>query len=180
MADSIYKVASWSGGATYGKNDIVLYNQNYYYSLVDNNFNNTPSTSTSNAFWNGYRSYSTLARPYFFWEGTYASQIKNKPGITSIKFGNGYEQRTEDGVNNALLQFELVFDGRDENETRAILHFLQKRKGAAPFFYDPPFPYNFDNSQNYPKRFFCDEWSLAYNFYNNYRINASFVETATV
>lgn len=180
MADSIYKVSSWSAGTPYGKNAIVLHNNNYYYSLTNNNVGNTPSSSTSNTFWHGYRLYSTLARPYFFWEATYASQSRSKPAINSIKFGNGYEQRTEDGVNNILLQFEVVFDGRDENETRAILHFFHKRRGATPFFFDPPFPYNFDNFQNYPKRFFCDEWSLSYNFYNNYRINASFVETATV
>lgn len=179
MSDSIYKVSSWNGGTPYMKNDIVLHNSNYYYSLVDNNANNTPSTS-SNIYWHGYRAYANFAKPYFFWEPTYASQLKTKPSINVIKFGNGYEQRTEDGVNNSLLQFDLIFEGREEKEARAIVHFFQKRKGAISFFYNPPFPYNFDDSQNYPKRFFCEEWTLNFNFYNNYRINASFTETPTV
>jgi phage-related protein len=181
MSDlSLYKVDSWDSGSSYSKNDIVLYGGYYYYSLVDNNQNRTPTSATSNVYWGGYRYYSSLAKTEFFWKPTYASQLQMKPAVNLIKFGNGYEQRIADGINNNLQKFNLNFEGRDKNETRAIAHFLHKRKAVDPFFFDAPFPYNFDISQSYPKRFICDEWDVAYNFYNNYNITAKFSETANV
>lgn len=181
MSDlSLYKVDSWSSGPSYSKNDIVLYGGYYYYSLIDNNKNRTPTSATSNVYWGGYRYYSNLTKPEFFWKPTYASQLQMKPSVNLIKFGNGYEQRIADGINNNLQRFNLNFEGRDKNETRAIAHFLHKRKAVDSFFFDAPFPYNFDISQSYPKRFICDEWDIAYNFYNNYNLTAKFSETANV
>jgi len=181
MSDlSLYKVDAWNSVPFYSKNDIVLYGGYYYYSLVDNNQNRTPTSATSNVYWGGYRSYSSLAKTEFFWKPTYASQLQVKPAVNLIKFGNGYEQRIADGINNNLQKFNLNFEGRDKNETRAIAHFLHKRKAVDSFFFDAPFPYNFDISQSYPKRFICDEWDVAYNFYNNYNITAKFSETANV
>lgn len=177
---SLYKVNSWLIGSSYSKNDIVLYANNYYYSLTDNNLGNTPSLSPSNLYWGGYKTYSSLTKPQFIWKPTYATQLQMKPAVNLIKFGNGYEQRIADGINNNLQKFNLNFEGRDKNETRAIAHFLHKRKGVDSFFFDAPFPYNFDDSQSYPKRFLCDEWDVNYNFYNNYNITAKFSETANV
>jgi phage-related protein len=181
MSDlSLYKVDSWTSGTSYSKNNIVLYGGNYYYSLVDDNSNHTPTSSITNIYWGGYRYYSTLIKPEFFWKASYASQLQMKPAVNSIKFGNGYEQRLADGINNNLQKFNLNFEGRDKDETRAIAHFLHKRKAVDSFFFDAPFPYNFDVSQSYPKRFICDEWDIAYNFYNNYNITAKFSETANL
>jgi phage-related protein len=181
MSDlSLYSVSSYSNSTSYAKNDIVLSSNNYYYSLVDDNLNHTPTSSTSNIYWGGYRYYSAVTKPEFFWKPTYASQLQMKPAVNVIKFGNGYEQRMADGINNNLQKFNLNFEGRDKNETRAIAHFLHKRKAADSFFFDAPFPYNFDASQSYPKRFICDEWDIGYNFYNNYNITAKFSETSNV
>jgi phage-related protein len=185
MAESsIYNVSEYSNSTTYSKNDIVYLNKQYYYSLVDNNSNHTP-TSAVNSYWGGYRSYSSAAAspvsaPEFIWVSNYASEIQSKPAVNLVKFGDGYEQRSEDGINNTLLKLSLTFEGRDKQETRAITHFISKRRGAQHFFFDAPFPYNFDNSQNYPKRFVCEEWSVRYVFFNNYNISATFVETANI
>ena len=183
MSDlSLYTVNNWSAADSYSKNDIVIYGGNYYYSLVDDNLNKIPSTALNinNIYWGGYRAYSGVIRAEFFWKPSYNSQLQMKPASNVIKFGNGYEQRIADGINNNLQKFNLNFEGRDKNETRAIAHFLHKRKGVDSFFFDAPFPYNFDGSQSYPKRFFCDEWDIAYNFYNNYSITAKFSETSNI
>lgn len=183
MSDlSLYKVDNWSSAVSYSKNDIVLYVGNYYYSLIDDNLFHTPSVSfnINNIHWGGYRYYSGLTRAEFFWKPSYGSQFQIKPAVSVIKFGNGYEQRIADGINNNLQKFNLNFEGRDKNETRAIAHFLHKRKGVDSFFFDAPFPYNFDASQSYPKRFICDEWDVTYNFYNNYNITSKFSETSNI
>ena len=181
MSDlSLYKVDTWNSAISYSKNDIVLYGGYYYYSLVDANQTHTPTSSTANVYWGGYRYYSAVTKPEFFWKPSYASQLQIKPAVNVIKFGNGYEQRTPDGVNNNLLKFDLLLEGRNKNETRAIAHFLHKRKASDSFFCDAPFPYNFDNSQSYPKRFVCEEWNISYNFYDNYNISIKISETSNI
>jgi phage-related protein len=181
---SIYDVSAYNSAIPYNLNDIVLYNNYYYYSLKNNNQGNVPSAA-SNAFWGGYRSYSSavaapIAAPEFIWESNNSSEVSNKPAINLVKFGEGYEQRSTDGINNNLLRFNLVLEGRDKNETRAILHFLHKRRGVFPFFYRLPFPYNFDTSQNYPKRFVCEEWAMKTIFFNNYTITTTFLESTNI
>lgn len=181
MADlSLYNVSGFNPISTYYKNDIVLYNSTYYYSLINSNTANAPTPINPTA-WGGYKSYGSLIKPDFFWKASYNnSDLKLKPGVSIIKFGDGYEQRIPDGINSNSLKFNLTFEGRDKNETRAIAHFLHKRKSTEGFFFDPPFPYNFDSSQTYPKRFVCEEWSIAYNFFDNYTINTTFIETANL
>jgi len=180
MSDlSLYNVNNWDSATSYSKNDIVLYGGNYYYSLVNDNLNHTPS-STANSYWGGYKVYSSLVKPDFIWIPSYASQLQLKPAVNVIKFGNGYEQRVPDGINANALRFNLTFEGRDKGETRAIAHFFHKRKGSEGFFFNCPFPYNFDGSQLYPKRFVCEEWDISYNFYNNYNITARIAETANL
>ena len=176
---SLYNVVQYSASNTYEKNGIVLYNSIYYYSLVDNNRNNTPYATSP--YWGGYKTYGTLTKTDFFWKASYNnSDLKLKPTVNVIKFGDGYEQRVAAGINSNSLKFSLTFEGRDKNETRAIAHFLHKRKSTEGFFFDPPFPYNFDSSQTYPKRFVCEEWTLNYNFFNNYTVSTTFVETANL
>jgi phage-related protein len=189
MAESsIYNVSVYGNSTTYSKNDIVYHpssNGQYYYSLVNNNIGNTP-TSAANSYWGGYRSYSSasaagVSAPEFIWVSNYASEIQSKPSMNLVKFGDGYEQRTEDGINNTLLKLNLTFEGRDKQETRAITHFVSKRRGAQHFFFDAPFPYNFDStSQNFPKRFICEDWSIRYVFFNNYNISTTFIETSNI
>jgi phage-related protein len=182
---SIYNVSGYNGSTTYSKNDIVYSNKQYYYSLVDNNTTNTPSSST-NPYWGGYKTYTnpvtsnTISAPEFIWAPSYASEIQSKPAVNLVKFGDGYEQRSEDGINNTLLKLNLTFEGREKQEARAITHFVNKRRGAQHFFFDAPFPYNFDSSQNYPKRFICEDWSIRYVFFNNYNISLTIVETANI
>ena len=182
MSDlSIFSVSGWDPSTIYNKNDIVLYGnpQKYYYSLTEINQNNTPTFATNN-YWGGYRTYGNLTKPDFFWKPSYSTQLGLKPFVNVVRFGNGYEQRVPDGINTSNLKFDLVFEGRDKGETRAITHFLHKRKGSEGFFYDAPFPYNYDASQPYPKRFFCEEWNITYNFYNNYNINVKITETSNL
>jgi len=180
MSDlSLYNVPAYNPSSTYYKNDVILLGNIYYYSLLDNNTSNTPSVNS--VAWGGYRSYGSLVKPDFFWAASYANtDLRLKPNIEVIKFGDGYEQRMENGINSNALKFNLNFEGRDKAETRAIAHFLHKRKSKQGFFYNPPFPYNFDASQAYPKRFVCEEWTITYNFYNNYSVSAVFLETANL
>jgi phage-related protein len=179
---SIYNVSAYNSSVTYALNDICIYNSKYYYSLKWSNTSN-PTVATA---WGGYKSFSTpygaaVSGPEFIWIPNYASDIENKPSVITIKFGDGYEQRIPDGVNNSLIKLNLIFEGRSEREMKAIVHFLNVRKGIEPFFFNYSFPYNYDSvSQNYPKRFMVDEFTSRSVFYDNYTVNAKLSETVNI
>lgn len=145
---SIYEVSDYSSGSTYQKNDIVKSGGYFWYALQDVPTTQTPSTTS--AYWGGmlvaptsdHASASNVTSPHFIWTPAYNMSVNHEPRVKSIRFGDGYEQRFEDGINNGLINLSLSFDGRDMKEASAILHFLESRSGKDFFFFTPPSPYS--------------------------------------
>lgn len=61
-----------------------------------------------------------------------------KPRVRSARFGDGYEQRVGDGINNAPRSFALTFT-RPTAEADAILAFFEARGGSEAFDWTPPY-----------------------------------------
>lgn len=61
-----------------------------------------------------------------------------KPRVLLYQFGDGYAQRTPDGINNMVGTFNLVFTNRSNIEADAILAFLEANKGSDYFTWTPP------------------------------------------
>ena len=93
------------------------------------------------------------------------------PSILLAKFGDGYEQRLQDGINNDLLTLSVTFDKRNELETTAINHFLNQRKGAEAFVFTPPAPFAT------AAKFICKSFNTNYVFFDNYTVSATFEQT---
>lgn len=55
----------------------------------------------------------------------------------SAKFGDGYEQIAQDGINNRTQTWPLTFLDT-EPRARQIKGFLDAHKGAQPFYWTPP------------------------------------------
>ncbi len=55
----------------------------------------------------------------------------------SAKFGDGYEQRAKDGINNRSESWPLTFVG-GQLKIMEIKGFLDARAGADPFYWTPP------------------------------------------
>jgi len=71
-----------------------------------------------------------------------------------------------------LLELNLSFNNRSDNEAYAILHFLEQHYGCIPFQFTPPAPYD------QKKSFICEEWQHTYNYKNNHSITAKFNQSA--
>jgi phage-related protein len=100
--------------------------------------------------------------------------VEHSPRTVNIVFGNGYEQRFQDGIFNDLLKLSLKFEHRDIKESKAINHFLKSRKAVESFvFEDLPEPHN---DVGYKKLFVCKSWNSEFVFYNNYTISAEFIQ----
>lgn len=171
---SIYDaVSAWNPATTYAQHSIVSGSDlTFYYSLVNSNFNNNP-TSTLQTRWDGQIIRNGARLPNFYWKPSYTSTINKQPKITKLQFGNGYQQRISDSLNFNLAKFDLSFDNRNEEESVAILHFLEQRGGKEAFIYDMPTIYD---KTNFTTEFICSDWSVSFNSFKLYSIKATFEE----
>jgi|10_taG_2_1085330.scaffolds.fasta_scaffold00617_5 phage-related protein len=177
---SIYNIASWddSGTATYPKNSIVKTSDGkFWYALQDLDANtSTEIPAVGSAYWNGYTNVTVggtaTAESYFFWTPSYNIQVSHTPRVKSIQFGDGYEQRIKDGINNDLLNIQLSFENRTQAEATAILHFLHSREGFGAFYFKVPAPYSMI------KRFVCKEFNSNFIFDDNYSIQCKLGEVS--
>lgn len=177
MAVSIFNtILNWTANNTYKKYDRVKYDKFVYYALTDHSNKSTiPSLDYLNwggvmidPFGTAIQETSERKRPHFFFSPSYGITTTIEPKIMSIKFGDGYEQRIQDGINNSLLKIDLSFDLRSAAESAAIIHFLNSRAGAESFLFTPVEPYAT------LRNFVCRSWSHTLIFYENNSIRASF------
>ena len=194
--NTIYNVSRWRSALTYSKNDIVLKATDieggaipkeikYFYSLQDSNKNHQPTPSLNDAYWGGFtRAVGKRRVPNFLWVPSYNASINHAPRVSRVSFGNGYEQRTQDGIFSSFINLSVSFDMRGEKEAAAILHFLRTRKGVESFAmpYLPPIYRNVGaagtgGDQAQTKLFVCPSFNTVMNFHNNYTIKANFNQT---
>jgi phage-related protein len=75
-----------------------------------------------------------------------------EPRLQMAQFGDGYMQRTIDGINPQKVTYNLNFNGRHDNVIQAMHVYLSGLKGFSfPFMT----PYNSTVIQ-----VFCDKWSM--------------------
>ena len=170
---SIYEIPNWSTGVTYSKNSIVYDSHatgaEYYYVISESVTSSTkPHNDSTN--WGGVTTFDNKKIAHFFWIPSYSPTISTEPAVRTLKFGDGYEQRSPDGINTNLLKVSLTYDNRDEAETTAISHILHQRGGSEAFVYLPPSPYSS------MKKFVCRRWDVTMNFDNNYSIKVDLDE----
>lgn len=165
---SIYNISTWSNLTTYENNAIVIYAGLYFYSLTNSNLGNAPSTTSSS--WGGHSTLTGITKPSFIWTPSYNFSVDTEPLVRSIRFGEGYEQRLKEGINNSLIKIDFSFEKRSLKESTAIIHFFSERDGAESFIFSVPEPYNVR------KLFVVRSWNLTQTFVNNYSIKANFEE----
>ncbi|MBN3852816.1 phage tail protein [Paraburkholderia sp. Ac-20340] len=89
--------------------------------------------------------------------------------VRSAQFGDGYQQRAADGINNISSQFSLQFIA-NETDTRAIRAFLIAAAGADSFYWTPPL---WDD----PALFYCETWAEPTKDGDWYTMTATFQQT---
>ena len=58
---------------------------------------------------------------------------QSNPRVRIQKFGDGYEQRLVDGINNINESYSLSFTNRDKTEADDILAFFDTNAGVTAF-----------------------------------------------
>ena len=99
---------------------------------------------------------------------SYGASQKKKPIVNSFRFGDGYEQREQFGINQNPRVWNLSFNGRTATEADAIEAFLDAAKGVSYFNWTPP--------TGAAGRWICREWDRAIVDIDCHNIGASFEE----
>lgn len=172
MSNNIYSIPTWAASTNYNRHDIITTNNLFYYAVLSHDSSSSFATDLAAIKWVGYIQDNNESKPFFTWRPAYNHSTESEPKIKEVKFGDGFSQRSPDGINNILPVFNLEFEG-DLNEVTAILHFLSQRAGHESFVWLPPAPYGSS------ARFICKKWSNVQPFYNNYKIQASFERVMT-
>lgn len=78
-----------------------------------------------------------MARQLFTWFPDGGASNSIKPAVQSVKFGDGYEQRTSVGINTMPEKWTLKFTGTQAT-TDPIIAFFKARKGFEAFDWKSP------------------------------------------
>ena len=73
----------------------------------------------------------------FNYKPDYSASIDMEPKVLKFQFGDGYEARRPDGLNNKLESWSCTFK-RETEEAKTIYTFLKAREGVEAFEWTTP------------------------------------------
>ena len=103
----------------------------------------------------------------FVWIPDYGSQEQHKPRVRRVQFGDGYQQRSADGINTDPATWVLSFGNRSDAESQAIVDFLAARGGVEAFDWTPP-------RGSSALKWICPQWQRAPTNYGSWTVSATF------
>jgi phage-related protein len=109
----------------------------------------------------------------FTWAPDYDAEGEEEPKVAAIKFGDGYEQRAQVGVNVLQERWPLVFGYREQDETEEILDFFREHGGVTAFDWTAP-------GDTEAKKWVCRLWRRRINRGGRFTITATFERTYDV
>jgi phage-related protein len=141
----------------------------FFYAITNHSSTVSPQLDATN--WAGYgNAANATIRAKWIWTPSYNLNTSIVPRVKSVKMGDGYEQRMQDGINTVLLSITMSYENRTLRENLAMSHFLNERGGFETFLFTPQPPYNKE------KLFLARQWDGVYNFFDNYSLSVTFEE----
>ena len=146
MGDIIKKfdISTYSASATYGKYDVVkVAVSSYFYYFVSTRDSNKGAINTtsyaSNDSWKRFDDYNVDFSTV--WTPSYPSSSTGEPRIINSTLDDGVMLLAADGINNALIKFNLEFENVSDKEAKSLLCFADFLGAARSFKWTPPPPY---------------------------------------
>jgi phage-related protein len=78
-----------------------------------------------------------MSRLTFEWSPEYESSMDQEPSVTTTKFGDGYELRNANGINNDPQKWTLQFSTSNKDAQDA-LDFIRQRNAVESFYWTNP------------------------------------------
>lgn len=79
--------------------------------------------------------------------------VKYKPNVLSTVMGDGYVQRTGNGINTMLRKMTLSWTNLKSSEALSIVNFFQQQAGIYAFYWTPI-------GETVQRCFICSEWQF--------------------
>jgi len=95
-----------------------------------------------------------------------------KPKTYRAAFGDGYEQRIAQGINNLDESYAVSFNNREKEEIDDIVAFFDDKKGVTSFAFTYPDSNGVGGETTI--RVVCEDYSIAYNNDGFYSCGATF------
>ena len=86
-------------------------------------------------------------------------QLENAPKVRAVKFGDGYEQRVADGINNDPQKWTMAFTRRSGTDVDGVYDFMKARGAVESFEWTP-------RGESTPRKFICRKWTRRFDVYN--------------
>lgn len=103
----------------------------------------------------------------FTFTPAYSAQQTKKPRVRKSAFGDGYEQRSADGINTIKRVWSLRFT-KASADIAEVDAFLSSMGGVTSFDWTPP--------TGTAGKWLCEEWSEGLDGFNKNIITATFIE----
>jgi phage-related protein len=115
----------------------------------------------------------------FIYTGTtYATPDKSlsrtiTPRVLTAVFGDGYQQRIADGINNIAEDYSLTFQNRPKEDIDDIVAFLDGKKGVSNFTLTLPDTNNTTRTGERDVKVITTDYSVSYDYDNFYSLTLS-------
>ena len=96
-------------------------------------------------------------------------QRSSTPKVHTITFGDGYEQRLADGINNLVQGMNVSFTTRPKAEIDDLVAFFESLGGVTKFRMTID-----DTNGNETVKVVCKSWNQTWSYDNFYSLSCSF------
>ena len=96
----------------------------------------------------------------------------SKPRILKIQFGDGYEQRIAEGINNLTQNYSITFNNRPKEVIDDIIAFFINKGGTTAF--DFTYPDSNAGGGETTVKVVCEDFNQTYSYNDFYSCTATF------
>jgi phage-related protein len=104
----------------------------------------------------------------FTYTPSYSSAVEQTPRVLKAQFGDGYAQRTADGINNAPEAWNLSFNDMANATIDAIVAVLKTAGGVNQLAWTPP--------TGVAGLYICEKWNRTYSGGATSSLTAAFTQ----
>ena len=98
----------------------------------------------------------------------------SKPRVLSSKFGDGYEQRIVNGINNIAETYNVSFNNREKAFIDDVVDFLDTKAGVTKFTFTIPDTNNTTRTGEKDVKVVCEDYSTNFEYDEYYSLTATF------
>jgi len=96
----------------------------------------------------------------------------NTPRTFTVSFGDGYEQRVQNGINNLNQEISVSFQTRPKAEIDDLVAFFESLAGVTKFRFD--LADSNAGSSTETIKVVCDDWTQKWEYDDYYTLDATF------